>query len=276
MLLHGGGIDRATLSWRYLFPALAERRTVVAPNWPGCGGSAPFGRPYTIPDLGRWLMDLMDQLAIEKADMVGVSMGGGAALWTALRHPDRVGRLVPVGTYGIQRHAPYHPFSYLAARLPLNAVSYAVLRKSRRATHRALAAIFADRGKVTDDIVDEVRDVLTDGATASSFTGFQRGEIGPRRLRTVLAPELAKIGQPTLFIHGRADTLVPLGDVEAAAAAMPRAQVRVMEAGHWPMRECPAAFNTIVEGFLDPGDELPGPLPARNELESHGNVGPGP
>ena len=96
LLLHGGGLDRAYLSWRYLFPALAARRTAIAPDWPGYGGSTLFDRPDTISDLGRWLISFMDRLEPDCADMVGVSMGGGAALSTALNHPARVGRLVPV------------------------------------------------------------------------------------------------------------------------------------------------------------------------------------
>ena len=250
LLLHGGGLDRASLSWRHLFPALAERHRVVAPNWPGHGGSAPFDRPYTIADLGRWLISLMDELGVDQADMVGVSMGGGAALWTAVNHPDRVDRLVPVGTYGVQSRAPYHRVSYLLAHLPLNSVSYAVLRRSRWATRRALEAIFADPRKVTDEIVDDVRGVLDDGAIGKAFTHFQRGEIGPSRLRTVLTSELTKVVHPTLFVHGSADGLVPLCDVQHAAATMPAADLTIMEAGHWPMRECPAACNAVVERFL--------------------------
>ena len=253
LLLHGGGLDRASLSWRHLFPVLAARRTVVAPDWPGYGGSTPFGRPYTIADLGRWLIGLMDRLDIDHADMVGVSMGGGAALWTAVNHPDRVGRLVPVATYGVQQTAPYHLLSYLAAHLPLNTLSYAVLRRSRWATRRALQAIFADPKSVAEQLVDEVQDVLTDGAVGKVFTQFQRGEIRLRRLRTVVTPDLGKVAQPTLFVHGKADTLVPLRDVRRAAERMPAADLKILEAGHWPMREAPAAFNAAVEAFLEGG-----------------------
>ena len=260
LLLHGGGLDRASLSWRYLFPALAARRTVIAPDWPGYGGSTPFDRPYTIADLGRWLISLMDRLEVDRADMVGVSMGGGTALWTALNHPARVGRLVPVATYGVQRTAPYHAVSYVLAHLPLNAMSYAVLRRSRWALRRALQAIFADPRKVTDQIVNDVQDVLAEGAVGRVFTHFQRGETGPFRLRTVATPDLAKAVHPTLFVHGKADRLVPLRDVRRAAGLMPAGNLTIMDAGHWPMREQPAAFNAIVETFLN--DDCSGSVPA--------------
>ena len=250
LLLHGGGLDCATLSWRYLFPALAPDRTVVALNWPGYGGSDAFGRPYTIADLGKWLLAFLDALQIERAALVGVSMGGGAALWATLHHPERVTRLVPVASYGLAARAPYQRLSYLAARLPVNRLSYAVMRRSHWALRRALAAIFADPGKVTEAIVTEVQGVLDSAANARAFSDFQKGELTPGGLRTVLTPELAHIKQPTLFIHGRDDSLIPLADVERAAAAMPNARLAVLDAGHWPMRECPDAFNRLVEAFL--------------------------
>ena len=250
LLLHGGGLDRASLSWRHLFPVLAEHYRVVAPDWPGYGDSTPFDRSYTIADLGRWLITLMDSLDIDRADLVGISMGGGAALWIACHHPDRVRRLVPVATYGVQDTAPMHFLSYCLAQLPVNTVSYAILRHSRWAVRRALDAIFADPHRVTEAIVDEVHAVLRDGALGEVFSGFQRGEIGPRRLRTVLTPELSTVSQPALFIHGKADSLVPLDAVRRAVALMPSADLAVLDAGHWPMREQPDAFNRLVTTFL--------------------------
>ncbi|MGF1463504.1 MAG: alpha/beta fold hydrolase [Maricaulaceae bacterium] len=55
---------------------------------------------------------------------------------------------------------------------------------------------------------------------------------------------------PTLFIHGQDDRLVPLDAAKNAAKRIPCARVEVMNAGHWPMRECPGAFNAIVLRFL--------------------------
>ncbi|MEM8696319.1 MAG: alpha/beta fold hydrolase [Pseudomonadota bacterium] len=255
ILLHGGGLDRASLSWQRLFPVLAERHTVIAPDWPGYGGSAGHERPYRIADLHRWLMAFMDALDIDRADMVGISMGGGVALLSALDTPGRVRRLVPVGTYGVQEHAPYHVLTYLMLQLPVNAISYAILRRSRRMTRRALEAIFADPDRLTDGIVDEVTQALREGDVARTFSAFQRAEIGPKRLRTVLTDRLPMIYHPTLFIHGKEDTLVPLADVRRAAQTVPNARLEVLKSGHWPMRERPDAFNALVADFLRPSDD---------------------
>ncbi|MEO1198823.1 MAG: alpha/beta hydrolase [Pseudomonadota bacterium] len=251
VLLHGGGLDCATLSWRHLFPALIKTRLVIAPNWPGYAGTAPFARTYRIADLGAWLIDFLDALDIEHSTLIGVSMGGGAALWSALHHPDRVDALVPVGTYGLAQRVPHHLMSYLLTKLPLNAVSYAVMRRSRWALRQALQAIFADPDKVSHDILMEVREVLSAAGTGEAFSQFQRGEMTPRGLRTILTAQLPQITQPTLFIHGKADSLVPIADIRQAASTLQNARFEAMDAGHWPMRERPKEFNAIVTAFLD-------------------------
>lgn len=250
LLLHGGGLDCASLSWRILLPRLARRRFVVAPDWPGCGNSTSLGRPHTIADLGVWLVALMEALGIERARVVGVSMGGGVALWLALHHPERVERLVAVSTYGLQERAPHHRLSWLATRLPLGRLSHVVLRRSRRAARAALGAIFADPARVGDALGCEVRRVLAAGADPSTFSHFQAGEVGWDRLSTVLAPRVHEIAQPTLLIHGVADRLVPLAEVRRAAGRMPDASLAVLDAGHWPMRERPGSFNALVERFV--------------------------
>lgn len=250
LLLHGGGLDCAKLSWRLLIPALSANYRVIAPNWPGYAGTAAFGGTYTIADIGAWLMAFLDHLAIERACMVGISMGGGAALWSAINRPGRVAALVPVGTYGVAARAPYHTLSYWLTKLPLNAASYAIMRRSPRMLRRAVEAIFAEPSRVTTELLAEVEEVLRSAGNGAAFSNFQRGEMTATRLRSAFAPELREVFHPTLFIHGRDDSLVPLEALETAASSMPNARVEIMDAGHWPMRESPEAFNELVISFL--------------------------
>ncbi len=254
LLLHGGGLDCAALSWRCLVPELARRHHVIAPNWPGYAGTTPFGRPYTITDIGLWLMEFLDHVGVERAVVVGISMGGGAALWSAVNRPERLAALVPVGTYGVAERARYHTLTYLLTKLPLNAVSYGLMRRYPWMLRRAVEAIFADPGKVTPEILAEVEDVLATAGNGEAFTNFQRGETTATGLRSVFGSDLQGVSQPTLFIHGKNDALVPLGAVEVAANAMPNARLEVMPAGHWPMREDPETFNSLVLSFLKDPD----------------------
>lgn len=249
-LLHGGGLDCARLSWRFLIPELSVNYRVIAPNWPGYAGTTAFDRPYTIIDIGHWLMAFLDHLEIDRTSMVGISMGGGAALWSAINRPERVAQLVPVGTYGLAQHAPYHRLSFLLTKLPLNSVSYAMMRRYPKLLRRSLEAIFADPNKITPDILSDVEDALRLAGDGAPFSHFQRGEMTITSLRSVFTNELPGIRHPTLFIHGRQDSLVPLEAVTTAATSMQNARVEIMDAGHWPMRERPKEFNKIVMSFL--------------------------
>nr|WP_223274727.1 alpha/beta fold hydrolase [Tateyamaria sp. syn59] len=250
LLLHGGGLDCAHLSWRLLLPELAVHYRVIAPNWPGYGGTDPFDGPYQIGDLGRWLMTFLDHLEVQQACMIGVSMGGGAAIWSAIHRSERVTALLPVATFGVAERAPYHRLTYLLTKLPLNAVSYVLLRRSPRLLRRSVEALFARPDRVTPELIAEVAEVLKAAGNGAAFTNFQRGETGATRLRSVFSDRLADVVQPTLFIHGAQDQLVPLEAVKRAADRVTSARLEVMDAGHWPMRERPEQFNELVMAFL--------------------------
>jgi pimeloyl-ACP methyl ester carboxylesterase len=106
VLLHGG-VTTIGLSFGALLPALAAGRLVVAPELQGHGHTADTDRPMTLPALAADVVGLLDELGIERADFLGYSLGGLTALELAVRHPDRVGRLVLAA-------APYHQEGYHA------------------------------------------------------------------------------------------------------------------------------------------------------------------
>lgn len=195
-------------------------------------------------------MTLFDHLEIERASMIGVSMGGGASLWAALNHPERMEAIVPVGTYGVADRARHHLLTYLLTKLPLNAVLYAVMRRYPSMLRRALEGIFANPEKLTDEIIAEVQDVLEAAGNGAPFSHFQRGEMTSAGLHTSFGSEFSRVSCPSLFIHGKEDALVPLATVEAAVHEMKNASLEVMDAGHWPMREDPDTFNELILAFL--------------------------
>ncbi|MEV8465737.1 alpha/beta fold hydrolase [Fluviibacterium sp. DFM31] len=250
VLLHGGGLDRASLSWRLLMPELARTHRVIAPDWPGHGDSAGLNRPFVIADLGAWLLDVLDHLAVPKADFVGISMGAGVALWLGLHHPDRVHRIVAAGAYGLHDRAPAHPLSWLATRLPLAPLGMHLVGGNRWLVQQAVSTLFARPDRVSDDLIDEMLETLKAPRAGDAFADFQRGEIGPGSLHTVLTPQLPLLAATVLFLHGREDGLVPLSAVETAARACPQGRLQVLDTGHWPMRESPAEFNRLTADFL--------------------------
>jgi pimeloyl-ACP methyl ester carboxylesterase len=255
LLLHGGGIDSAQLSWAEAIAPFAAHYRVYAPDWPGYGQSDPLpGDGYGIERLVKVLTELVDALALPQVALAGISMGGGAALGYALTHPQRVAKLLLVDSYGLCAYAPFHRLSYWATRLPvISRWGYDLMGRSRSLTRWGVRAIFA--GPVPEAVVDDSFAALQLPNAGEPFIAFQRSELLPDRLNTCYAPRLGELSMPVLLIHGDQDTLVPLSAAQEAARLIPDARLEVMEkTGHWPPRERPEAFNKAVLAFLEEGD----------------------
>lgn len=250
VLLHGGGFDHAELSWKLTIRDLRGQRRMVVPDLPGYGESEGFGRAHDLADLGRWLVGFLDALDLERVDIAGVSMGGGAALWMALEHGPRVRRLVPVGAYGLMARVPLHPLAVLLAGSGLSSLLYRAAGSSRFLARMGLAASYGVRCNVTEGAVSDLMAVARDQAGRRSFDAFLEGELGRAGLKSDLRPRLPRIAAPTLLVHGRHDRIVPPRYGRAAARAIPDARLLELPTGHWPMRERPDLFNPALLEFL--------------------------
>jgi len=107
LLLHGGGIDSADFTYRFAIGPLSQEHRVFAPDWPGFGRIDKPQVEYTVPFFIDFLGRLLDALGLERTSLVGLSMGGAAALGFALRSPDRVEKLVLVDSYGLGGNVPW-------------------------------------------------------------------------------------------------------------------------------------------------------------------------
>ncbi|MEV0487717.1 alpha/beta hydrolase [Streptomyces sp. NPDC050508] len=94
VLLHGG-VQTVGLTFGTMLPALSAERYVIAPELQGHGHTPDTDRELTIPDLASDVVALLDELGVRQADFIGFSLGGLVALEIAVRHPERVGRIVP-------------------------------------------------------------------------------------------------------------------------------------------------------------------------------------
>jgi len=248
LLIHGSGPGvTAWANWRLVMPELAKSRRVIAPDMLGFGYSErPADGQYS---QARWVehaIGVLDALGIQQADIVGNSFGGGLALALAIRHPERVRRLVLMGSVGVS--FPITP--------GLDAVwgyepSFANMRR--------LMDVFAyDRSLVTDELA-ELR------YQASIRPGFQESfaQMFPApRQRWVddLASREADIRalpHETLVIHGREDRIIPLQASLTLAQWIPNAQLHVFgHCGHWTQIEHAERFARLVENFLAEADAL--------------------
>lgn len=242
LLIHGSGPGvSAWANWRLAIPELAQRARVIAPDMVGFGFTdRPAGIAYTMDTWVEHAVGLMDALELPAVDLVGNSFGGGLALAIAIRHPERVRRLVLMGAVGV-------PFPITPG---LDAVwgyepSFEAMRK--------LLDIFAyDRRLVSDELA-ELR------FQASIRPGFQESFSAmfpaPRqRWVDALASreeDIRNVQHETLIIHGRDDQVIPLSTSLTFAQWISRSQLHVYgRCGHWTQIEHAARFVKLVGDFL--------------------------
>jgi len=255
LLIHGSGPGvSAWANWRLVIPELSKRFRVVAPDMVGFGFTE---RPQNIRyEMATWLgqlIGLLDALEIEKVDLVGNSFGGALALAAAIRYPQRVRRLVLMGSAGVS--FPLTP--------GLDAVwGYTPSLENMR----KLLDIFAyDRSLVTDELA-QLR------YEASIRPGFQEAFAAmfpaPRQrwIEALASPEaeIRRIPHETLILHGREDKVIPLSNSLTLSQWIHRAQLHVFgRCGHWVQIEHASRFVKLVGDFFAEGsDEEPLPLPA--------------
>ena len=242
LFIHGSGPGvSAWANWRLVMPALSERLRVIAPDMAGFGFSErPAGIQY---DLDTWVaqaIGLLDALGLEQADVVGNSFGGALALAMAIRHPQRVRRLVLMGSVGV-------PFDITEG---LDAVwGYTPSFENMR---RIMDYFAWDRSLVNDELA-ELR------YRASIRPGFQEsfGAMFPApRQRWVDAlasreEHIRALPHETLIVHGRDDRVIPLLTSLKLAEWIDRSQLHVYgRCGHWTQIEHAARFAKLVGDFL--------------------------
>jgi 3-oxoadipate enol-lactonase len=93
VLMLAGSLGSTLAMWEPQLP-LAERFRLLRYDHPGHGGSPPAERPLTIDDLGGGVVELLDELELERVSFCGLSLGGMVAMWLASRAPERLERLV--------------------------------------------------------------------------------------------------------------------------------------------------------------------------------------
>ena len=247
LLIHGSGPGvSAWANWRLVIPALAKDRRVIAPDMVGFGYTdRPAGIQYSMDTWVQQALDLLDALGLEQVDLVGNSFGGALAMALAIRAPQRVRRLVLMGSVGV-------PFAITEG---LDAVwGYEPSFEAMR----SIMDYFAWSRELVSDELAELR------YQASIRPGFQESFAAmfpaPRQ-RWVDAmasreADIRALPHETLIIHGREDKVIPLSNSLTLAEWIANAQLHVFgHCGHWTQIEHNARFNRLVGDFLAEADQ---------------------
>jgi pimeloyl-ACP methyl ester carboxylesterase len=252
VLLHGGGIDSAHLSWGGVLAPLSEKFQVYAPDLPGYGKSDKPDITYSLDFYVGFLKEWVEHLGLNRIRLVGLSLGGGIAIRFAAMYPGKVDRLVLAAPYGIFNKLKFHWLSYLYVKTFLNELSYKLLRIRPLARLSLLSGLFYDEKKLTGELFEEIYQCVLDASAGKAFISFQRSELTLRGIRSDLTDELPRIQAPALIIQGKEDPAVSPEYARKACERIPRSRLAVFEkCKHWPQREFPDKFVRIVTAFFN-------------------------
>jgi poly(3-hydroxyalkanoate) depolymerase len=244
LLCNGIGVSLELL--QPFVDALDPRRGVIRFDMPGIGGSPAPVIPYHLAASAPLLSGLLDQLGYQRADVLGISWGGGLAQQFALSRPDRVRRLVLVATGPGALMVPGHPRALMRMLTP---------RRHRDPGYAARIAGELYGGSARKDPA-LARDLLHATTT----------RLGPARgyyyqlissIGWTSLPRLPKLRQPTLILAGDDDPIIPLVNARIMKRLIPRSELHIYHGGHLELVADAECIATVVEAFLDADPATP-------------------
>ena len=251
ILLHGlGGYKE---NWDLNITALAQARQVYALDLPGFGLSDKPEVEYTIPYLTDFLYKFMQTLEIERATLIGESMGSMISLWFAWQYPDRIEKLVLAASGGLGKEV-----SIYLRIMTLPILGEYFVRPSRSGSEDLQKMLFYDQDLIIDEWIEEdyqmsllpgaQRCLLSALRSMGNIWGFKRDVYKP------ILENLEKIEAPTLIIWGEEDQVVPVAHAHIAAESIPEARLQIFDGcGHVPNIERAEEFNQLVTVILSSG-----------------------
>jgi pimeloyl-ACP methyl ester carboxylesterase len=250
VLIHG--VAGRAAQWDETLQLLAENHTVVAPDLLGHGDSAKPRGDYSLGAHASGVRDLLVALGIERASVIGHSLGGGIAMQFAYQFPERCERLVLVSSGGLGEEV--HPL-LRAATLPGSEFVLPLLAHPRvvevaSVIPRALGRVGL-RTRIDLEEMARGYQSLSNAEARSAFIHTLRSVIDPTGQRIDASDRLYLASKmPSLIIWGGRDRIIPVKHARSAHKAMPGSRLELFdESGHFPHLDEPLRFARTVEGF---------------------------
>jgi 2-hydroxymuconate-semialdehyde hydrolase len=244
VLIHGSGPGvSAWANWRPVYPILSKHYRLLAPDIVGFGYTdRPAGVTYDMDLWVKHLVGFLDALGLDKVSIVGNSMGGGLALNLAHRCPERIERLVLMGSMGIS-----FPITQGLDDVWGYTPSIDNMQKILR-TFVSNQAIADQAGLAEMRYKASIQPGFQESFSAMFPAPRQRGVEG------MALPEAAlrAITLPALCVHGREDQIIPIAETSfRLSKLLPNAELHVFpNCGHWTQIEKTVPFANVVHEFL--------------------------
>jgi 2-hydroxymuconate-semialdehyde hydrolase len=251
LFLHGSGPGvTAWSNWQFALPFFDDKYRSLAPDLVGFGATehpqpAPSGMRAWMRLWADQTLAFMDALKVDKAHLVGNSMGGAIALWVLMEAPDRFERVVLMGPIGTP-----HTLTPALDKL------WGFYDDPSLQMFRSIIRWFVYDDTFFADRLDSIAQARYEAAMNPDVRrSFQAMFPAPRQTTVddLVVPDLAlrRLEHPTLLVHGRDDRIVPLETSLYLLAHLPRVQLHVFgQCSHWIQVEYAASFNQLLAQFF--------------------------
>ena len=247
LAIHGLGGTKG--SFLPTVAAMSDRFRVVAVDLPGFGDSdKPIGAPYDPRFFAEHMIDVLDALELDRADLIGNSLGGRVALEVAQRAPERVGRLALLAPSLAWRRPRRWAPALRLVRPELGLVQLAPRAVVQGIVHRVIPG--ADEGWTAAGVDEFLRAYLTPAGRAAFYAAARQIYLEAPHGKNGFWTRLRGIQPDALFVWGRRDTLVPIAFARHVAEALPDARHLELDCGHVPQVEQPQQTHDAVRAFF--------------------------
>lgn len=245
--VHGLGATKG--SFLPTVAELASQFRMIAFDLPGFGDSGkPIGARYDARYFADVIVDLLDALELDRAHLIGNSLGGRIALEVGLQHPDRVDRLgLLAPSLAWRRSRPWAPLLRLT-RPELGLLQLAPRPVVEAIVHRVVPG--ADEGWAAAGVDEFLRAYLTPAGRAAFYAAARNIYLEAPHGDTGFWTRLPSLSPEALFVWGRKDTLVPISFERHVREALPTAQHLELDCGHVPQIERPRQTNQALIEFF--------------------------
>jgi pimeloyl-ACP methyl ester carboxylesterase len=250
LLLHG--MAGSSQTWRSVVGPLSRKYRVIAPDLLGHGHSAKPRSDYSLGAFAVWLRDLLDELGVTRATIVGHSLGGGVAMQFLYQHPDYCHRLVLVNSGGLGPDVGWtlRLLSAPGAELimPIIAPPPVLALGERVRSLFGKAGITSPRGAEIWNAYSS----FSDAPTRAAFLRTLRSVVDYRGQAVSALNRLhMKADMPIMTIWGDSDAIIPVEHAYSAHEARPDVRLEVLPGvGHFPQVESPTAVVDLIDDFI--------------------------
>ena len=239
ILLHGAG--GGAVLWGPIIDLLSRHFHVIAPDVVGYGETDKPDAPYDKKFFSTWFCKFCDSLNIEKINLLGNSQGGAIAMQFILDNPDRVKKLILVGSAGLGGWglSPGAMFNMAAANI----------FPTKRTVQKIVKYLVHNTDNFPgDDGIAYLLEVIRSSGGKLPFVNGKGRAVAP-----FSSDKLRQITNPALIIWGAKDRILPVSHGKKGHKKMPGAQLRIIpDAGHTPFIDLPEEFKDIVLHFIKP------------------------